>query len=93
MKGLITGVLLAVTSTYALAEIKIPKTPKGQENKYYVKYDTKNKKIVQVGTYESSLEAHKKCTDALFKGKDAKKLEEMAKGKTGIVELIYYCRH
>jgi hypothetical protein len=61
MKGLITGVLLAITSTYApaspntmskaeiekyYAQLKKYKTPKGEENKMSVKYDTKNKKVM-----------------------------------------------
>jgi hypothetical protein len=106
MKGLITGVLLAITSTYALAspntmskaeiekyyaQLKKYKTPKGEENKMSVKYDTKNKKVMMASTMDYDMEKQGKCADRLFTGKETKKLDEMAKGRTGEVDLIFDC--
>lgn len=106
MKGLITGVLLAVTSTYTLAnpiemskeelkkyyaQFEGRKTPEGEENKFYIKYDVRNKKILEVHSLDMDIKKQETCVEKLFSGKEAKKLEEMAKGKTGIIQLIYYC--
>lgn len=58
-----------------------------------IKYDTKKKKILMASSMDYDIKKQEKCADRLFTGKEAKKLEKMAKGKTGIVELIYYCSH
>ncbi|ENX64052.1 hypothetical protein MMP64_20160 [Acinetobacter sp. ANC 5659] len=107
-KLLITGVLLAITSTYALAkpnamtkeeiekyyaQLKKHKTPKGEENKMSVRYDTKKKKVLMASTMDYDMEKQGKCADRLFTGKETKKLDELAKGKTGEIDLIYDCSH
>lgn len=104
-KSLITGVLFGLTCTYALASantmsrtefyalFKNQKTEKKYENKMLIKYDTKKKKILMASSMDYDIKKQEKCADRLFTGKEAKKLEKMAKGKTGIVELIYYCSH
>ncbi|OEY94970.1 hypothetical protein BJD20_16375 [Acinetobacter proteolyticus] len=106
MKKVITGVLLAITSTYALAsptgmskeelkkyyaQFEGRKTPKGEENKFYIKYDVSNKKILEAYSLDMDIKKQERCADRLFSGKEAKKLELMAKGKTGKINLIYYC--
>lgn len=108
MIKIITGILLGLTCTYALADantmskaelekyyaqFKKYKTPKGEENKMSIRYDTKNKKVLMALSMDYNMEKQGKCADKLFTGKETKKLEEMTKGKTGIVELIYYCSH
>ncbi|MCI3881271.1 hypothetical protein [Acinetobacter higginsii] len=108
MKGLITGVLLAITSTYTpaspntmtkaelekyYAQFKNYKTPQGEENKFYIKYDVSNKKILEVHSLDMDIKKQKTCVEKLFSGKEEKKLELMAKGKTGKINLIYYCSH
>jgi hypothetical protein len=79
------------TEFYAL--FKNQKTEKKYENKMLIKYDTKKEENINGIIYGLRHKKQEKCADRLFTGKEAKKLEKMAKGKTGIVELIYYCSH
>ncbi|MCH7341484.1 hypothetical protein [Acinetobacter higginsii] len=106
-KLLITGVLLAITSTYALAKpnamtkaelekyyeefSKTHKTPKDEENKFYVKYDATKKEALEGYSLDLNFKRQEKCADEIFSQKGKKKLNELAKGKTGIVELTYFC--
>lgn len=84
MKGLITGVLLAITSTYALAA-------KG-EYRLYIKYDVENKRIVSIKTDKNTpLTTQEKCTEELLNESVSKLLEASAKGKTGTINLTYFC--
>ncbi|WP_335953302.1 hypothetical protein [Acinetobacter higginsii] len=84
MKGLITGVLLAITSTYALAE-KV-------EYKFNIKYNIENKRIISIRAEKNTpANIQEKCTDELLKGNASKLLEEAAKGKSGTINLTYFC--
>ncbi|WP_111828405.1 hypothetical protein [Acinetobacter colistiniresistens] len=86
MKGLITGVLLAITSTYALAA----KT----EYRFHIKYNVENKRIVSIRTDKNTpLNIREKCTEELLNGSVSKLLEASAKGKTGTINLTYFCSH
>jgi hypothetical protein len=75
-----------------LCPIQEPKNRKKYENKMLIKYDTKKEENINGSSMDYD-KKQEKCADRLFTGKEAKKLEKMAKGKTGIVELIYYCSH
>ncbi|MCU4380038.1 hypothetical protein [Acinetobacter haemolyticus] len=87
------GILLTIISTHTLAQPKKFETPKGEENKFQVWYDTKNKKINGASTLDQDKIRREKCADMIYSDKVKKELEQMAKGKTGIVQLTYYCRH
>jgi len=86
MKGLITGVLLAITSTYALAA--------KAEYKFYIKYNIENKRIISIRT-DKNIPANieEKCTEELLNGSVSKLLEASARGRTGTISLIYFCSH
>ncbi|OEY93955.1 hypothetical protein BJD20_19690 [Acinetobacter proteolyticus] len=86
MKGLITGVLLAITSTYALAA--------KAEYRFYIKYNVENKRIVSIRTDKNTpSNIQEKCTEELLNGSVSRLLEASAKGKTGTIVLIYFCSH
>jgi len=73
------------------AQFEGRKTPKGEENKFYIKYDVSNKKILEAYSLDMDIKKQERCADRLFSGKETKKLELMAKGKIGLNDLIYYC--
>ncbi len=84
MKGLITGALLVITSTYALAA----KT----EYKFSIKYNVENKKVVSIKSEKNIPEnIQQECTERILSNKEEKMFEVIAKGKTGIINLTYIC--
>ncbi|VXA58390.1 conserved hypothetical protein [Acinetobacter proteolyticus] len=86
MKRFITGALLAITCTYALAA-KI-------EYKFYIRYNVENKRIISIKTDKNTpSNIQEKCTEELLNGSASKLLEASAKGKTGTVNLTYFCSH
>ncbi|WP_159724672.1 hypothetical protein [Acinetobacter proteolyticus] len=83
-KIVISGILLAITSTYTLAA-------KG-EYRFYIKYNVENKRIVSIRTDKNTPSTiQEKCTEELLNGSVSKLLEASAKGKTGTIGLIYFC--
>lgn len=85
MIRVVAGVLLiASTSTLAAKA----------EYKFYIKYNVENKRIISIRSEKNTpSNVQEKCTEEILNGKKSKLVEVAAKGKTGTINLTYFCSH